>query len=139
MAIQYFDYLTFMKITLLFLFALTTTSILAQEVYTSHATQHFPSAEIISLDRVITVDDQKITIKTVKNNNKVKIQTLLIKGRVTNYDNGNAFVEYQCATRNGRSPSTVIIKKNRPSFITLLQPSLTDHTTLEEFKILLDR
>ncbi|QCY69017.1 hypothetical protein FHG64_06125 [Antarcticibacterium flavum] len=128
-----------MKITLLFLLVLTTTSGISQEVYTSHATQHFPSAEVISMDRVITVDDQKITIKSVTNENKVKIQTLQITGKVTNYDNGYSFVEYRCTTRNSRSPSTVIIKKDRPSFITLLQPSLTDHNTLEELKILLDR
>ncbi len=127
-----------MKLTLLLLcFAFTATGF-GQQVFTSHSTQFFPSNQVEAIDRVITVDDEKITIKSVTKDEKVKIQTLLIKGKVTNYDNGKTYVEYDCSARNARAPTTVIIKKNKPTYITVLQPSRRDHTTLEESKILLD-
>jgi hypothetical protein len=131
-------YLKPMKITLLLFSLAFTGTIFGQQVYTSNATQFFPSHQVEAIDRVITVDEEKITIKSVTKEDKVKIQTLLIKGKVTNYDNGKTYVEYDCSARNARARTTVIIKKEKPTYITLLQPSLRDHTTLEESKILLD-
>lgn len=128
-----------MKTTLLIICFAFTGSLFGQQVYTSHTTRSFPSNEVEAIDRVITVDDEKITIKSITKDDKVRIQTLLINGKVTNYDNGKTYVEYNCSARNARAPTTVIIKKEKPTYITLLQPSLRDHTTLEESKIILDR
>lgn len=110
-----------------------------QNVYTSRLTQFFPSTATEVIDRVITFDKDRITIKTVTPDDKVKIQTLKINGKITNYDSNNKYFVYKCSSRSGRSPITVMIKEDKPDFITLLQPSLTDRTQLEELKLYLDK
>lgn len=114
-------------------------NLLGQNVYTSQLTQHFPSTEMERIDRVITFDDDRITIKSVTKDDKVKIQTLRIKGKVLNFDDEDTYVVYECSSRSGRSPITVMIRKNKPDHITLMEPSLTNRNELVEVKMLLDK
>ncbi len=114
------------------------TGIIQGQVYTSSSTQHFPSAKIENLDRVITINDNRITIKTVTKDDKVKIKTLNVVGKVINYDDKSTFLVYECTSRNRFSPTTVIIEKDRPRHITLLEPSLVDPEKFDEYKMILD-
>lgn len=127
-----------MKTSLLLLLFVSTTAMWGQKVYTSSATQHFPSSEIEALDRVITFDDEKITIKTVTENDKVRIQTLYIKEKVTNYDDDTTYLVYECTSRNRLTPTTVMIKEGRPKYITMTEYSLKDPEKLLEYKLILD-
>lgn len=114
------------------------TGILQGQVYTSSSTQHFPSTEIENLDRVITINDDRITIKTVTKDDKVKIQTLTVVGKVFNYDNNLTTLVYECKSRNRLSPTTVIMEEVSPKYITLLEPSLVDPKKFNEYKLILD-
>lgn len=127
-----------MKISILIFLCISTSAMWGQKVYTSSATQHFPSAKMESLDRVITFDKEKITIKTVTKDDKVKIQTLKIVDRITNYDNHSTVLVFKCSSRNRRTPTTVMIEEKRPTFITLLEPSLKDPDKMLEYKLILD-
>lgn len=127
-----------MKISQLLIFLLISGSLCGQNVFTSYATEHFPSAEKENIDRVITIDDKKITIKSVVKGNDVDIQTLFVIGKITNYHDDKTVVVYKCLTRNGRYPTTVMISKDKPEFITLHEPSLTDPEVFKEYKLLLD-
>lgn len=126
-----------MKTSLIFFLFIFSHTMFGQTVYTSHTTQHFPSAELEAIDRVITVDKDRITIKSIVGDD-VKIQTLKIMGKVTNYNDKEVYEVFECLSRNGRETTTVMIKKNKPGYITLHQPSLTDPNSFKEYKLLLD-
>lgn len=127
-----------MKISLILLLFLVTKTMSGQGVFTSFSTQYFPSSKIEMIDRVITFDDERITIKSVTGD-KVKIKTLFIKRKIFNYDDNEAYVVYECASRNGTSPTTVMLPTERPGHITFFQTSLTDPEKVLEYKMLLDR
>lgn len=127
-----------MKISLVLLLFLVTKTMSGQGVFTSFSTQYFPSSEIEMIDRVITFDDERITIKSVTGE-KVKIKTLFIKRKILNYDDKESYVVYECASRNGTSPTTVMLPTERPDHITFFQTSTTNPEKVLEYKMLLDR
>lgn len=127
-----------MKTSLLLFLFVSTTTMWGQKVYTSSTTRHFPSAEIEALDRVISFDDEKITIKTVTGDDKVRIQTLFIKEKIINYDDDSTYLLYECTSRNRQTPTTVMIREGRPKYITMTEYSLKDPEKLLEYRLILD-
>lgn len=127
-----------MKISLLFILFLATKTMSGQGVFTSFSTQYFPSSKIEKIDRVITFDDERITIKSITGE-KVKIKTLFIKNKVFNYGEEGSYVVYECASRNGISPTTVMLPTERPGHILFYQTSLTNPDKVLEYKMLLDQ
>lgn len=126
-----------MKI-LLIIFINLLTCIIYGQTYTSPLTQHFPSSEIETINRVISFEPETITITSgTPRGEDVQVFTILQKeDRII--DSIGTSTVYTCTSLDGRFTTYLILPKvETPEFIDAIQPKQLNHIE-KHFRFLLD-
>lgn len=126
-----------MKISVILIIFLCFHNPVAQEIYTSPFSEHFPSGIVETFERRIIIKEDNIIIETAIDDSTVDVQTLLIASYELSKNDFENYRIYLCTSQDGKFPYKVIIPKGA-EYILIYQPSRLIPGEMEAYRLLMD-